>query len=69
MLVTILKCEQATQATILMLETFSKIRELSRRKNELLMIQDKAEQITHAKEQSYSSKFSMKICKPATREP
>ena len=44
MLATILKSQQATQATISIVETFSKIRELSRRIKELSVIQDKAEQ-------------------------
>ena len=44
MLATILKSQQATQATISIVETFSKIRELSRRIKELSMIQDKTEQ-------------------------
>ena len=43
MLATILKSQQATQATISIVETFSKIRELTRNIKELLMIQDKAE--------------------------
>jgi hypothetical protein len=44
MLATILKSPQATQATISIVETFSKIRELSRSVKELSVIQDKAEQ-------------------------
>ena len=44
MLATILKSQQATQATISIVETFSKIRELSRNIKELSVIQDKAEQ-------------------------
>lgn len=44
MLATILKSPQATQATISIIETFSKIRELSRNIKELSTIQDKAEQ-------------------------
>ena len=42
MLATILKSQQATQATISIVETFSKIRELSRSIKELSVIQDKA---------------------------
>ena len=44
MLATILKSPQATQATISIVETFSKIRELSRNIKELSMVQDKADQ-------------------------
>lgn len=44
MLATILKSSQATQATLSIIETFSKIRELSRSIKELSTIQDKAEQ-------------------------
>ena len=44
MLATILKSQQATQATISIVETFSKIRELSRSIKQLSVIQDKAEQ-------------------------
>ena len=44
MLDTILKSQQATQATISIVETFSKIRELSRNIKELSVVQDKAEQ-------------------------
>ena len=44
MLVTILKSPQATQATISIVETFSKIRELSRSIKELSAVQDKAHQ-------------------------
>lgn len=44
MLATILKSPQATQATISIVETFSKIRELSRSIKELSVIQDKAQQ-------------------------
>ena len=44
MLATILKSTQATQATLSIIETFSKIRELSRSIKELSTIQDKAEQ-------------------------
>lgn len=44
MLSTILKSPQATQATISIIETFAKIRELSRRINELSIIQDKSAQ-------------------------
>ena len=43
MLATILKSQQATQSTISIVETFSKIRELSRSIKELSVIQDKAE--------------------------
>ena len=41
---TILKSRQATEATFAIIETFSKIRELSRSIKELSVIQDKAEQ-------------------------
>lgn len=44
MLATILKSPQATRATISIVETFSKIRELSRSVKELSVIQDKAQQ-------------------------
>ena len=44
MLATILKSPQATQATISIVETFSKIRELSRSIKKLSMVQDKADQ-------------------------
>lgn len=44
MLATILKSQQALQATLSIIETFSKIRELSRGIKELSVIQDKAEQ-------------------------
>ena len=44
MLATILKSPQATQATISIVETFSKIRELSRSIKKLTVTQDKAEQ-------------------------
>ncbi len=44
MLATILKSPQAVQATISIIETFSKIRELSRSIKELSLAQDKAEQ-------------------------
>ena len=47
MLVTILKSPQATQATISIVETFSKIRELSRSIKELSAVQDKAHQKSH----------------------
>lgn len=44
MLATILKSTQATQATISIVEAFSKIRELSRSVKELSVIQDKTQQ-------------------------
>ena len=44
MLATILKSPQATQATIAIIETFAKIRELSRNIKTLATTQDKAEQ-------------------------
>ena len=44
MLATILKSPQATQATISIVEIFSKIRELSRSIKELSIVQDKADQ-------------------------
>lgn len=44
MLATILKSPQATQATISIVEIFSKIRELSRSIKELSTVQDKADQ-------------------------
>ncbi|ABL66630.1 conserved hypothetical protein [Chlorobium phaeobacteroides DSM 266] len=46
MLATILKSPQAVQATISIIETFSKIRELSRSIKKLSLAQDKAEQKT-----------------------
>lgn len=44
MLATILKIPVATQATISIIETFSKLRELSRNVKELSAVQDKAQQ-------------------------
>ena len=44
MISTILKSQQATQANISIVETFSKIRKVSRSIKELSVIQDKAEQ-------------------------
>jgi hypothetical protein len=44
MLATILKSKKATQTTISIIETFSKIRELSRNVKELSTVQDKQEQ-------------------------
>lgn len=44
MLATILKSPKATNATISIIETFSKIRELSRSIKELSLVQDKAQQ-------------------------
>lgn len=44
MLATILKSQQALQATLSIVETFSKIRELSRSIKELSVVQDKADQ-------------------------
>jgi len=46
MLATVLKSQQALQAMLSIIETFSKIRELSRSIKELSVIQDKAEQKT-----------------------
>ena len=46
MLATILKSPQAVQATLSIIETFSKIRELSRSIKKLSLAQDKAEQKT-----------------------
>ena len=46
MLATILKSPAATQATISIIETFTKIRELSRSVKELSTVQDKAQQKT-----------------------
>jgi len=46
MLATILKSTVATQATLSIIETFTKIRELSRNVKELSAIQDKAQQKT-----------------------
>lgn len=46
MLATILKSQQALQATLSIIETFSKIRELSRSVKELSTVQDKADQKT-----------------------
>jgi hypothetical protein len=46
MLATILKSPQAIQATLSIIETFSKIRELSRSIKELSVVQDKADQKT-----------------------
>mgnify|MGYP006084498237 FL=1 len=44
MLATILKSKQATEATFTIIETFSKIRELSRTVNELSTIENKQDQ-------------------------
>lgn len=44
MLATILRSSQATQATLSIIEIFSKIRELSRNIKELSVVQDKADQ-------------------------
>ncbi len=44
MLATILKSKQATQTTILIIETFAKIRELSRNVKELSTVKDKNKQ-------------------------
>ena len=44
MLATILKSPQAIQATLSIIETFSKIRELSKNSKELSVVQDKADQ-------------------------
>ena len=46
MLATTLKSKQATEATFAIIETFSKIRELSRTVKELSAIEDKKEQKT-----------------------
>lgn len=44
MIATILKSKQATEATFAIIETFSKIRQLSRSIQELSIVQDKADQ-------------------------
>ena len=44
MIATILKSRQATEATFAIIETFSKIRELSRNIKTLTIVQDKADQ-------------------------
>jgi len=44
MIATILKSKQATEATFAIIETFSKIRQLSRNIQELSIIQNKADQ-------------------------
>ncbi len=44
MLATILKSPQAVQATLAIIETFAKIRQLSRNIQELSTVQDKTEQ-------------------------
>ena len=44
MLATIIKSEQATSTTLVIIETFSKIRELSRTVKELSTIEDKKDQ-------------------------
>jgi hypothetical protein len=44
MLATILKSKQATEATFAIIETFSKIRQLSRNIQELSIVQGKADQ-------------------------
>ena len=44
MLATILRSKQAVEATFAIIETFSKIRELSRNVKELSVLQDKAQQ-------------------------
>ena len=70
MLATILKSPVATQATISIIETFTKIRELSRNVKELSTIQDKANQKTlmQSSEELIAEIF-VKICKPATQKP
>ena len=44
MIATILKSKQATEATFAIIETFSKIRQLSRSIQKLSIVQDKADQ-------------------------
>jgi hypothetical protein len=44
MIATILKSKQATEATFAIIETFSKIRQLSRNIQELSIVQDKGDQ-------------------------
>ena len=44
MIATILKSKQATEATFAIIETFSKIRQLSRSIQELSIVRDKADQ-------------------------
>lgn len=44
MLATILKSPQAVQATLAIIETFAKIRQLSRNIQELSIVQDKADE-------------------------
>lgn len=68
MLATILKSPQATQATISIVETFSKIRELSRNIKELSIVQDNADQKSlMQKSGELIAEFLMMICKRATR--
>lgn len=70
MLDTILKSPQAIQAALSIIETFSKIRELSRGIKELSTIQDKAEQKSlMQKSGELLQKYLMQICKPATHKP
>ncbi len=69
MLATILKSSVATQATISIIETFTKIRELSRNIKELSTIQDKTQQkALMQRSGGLTLKFWMTICKPAMRK-
>jgi hypothetical protein len=70
MLATILKSSLALQATLSIIETFSKTRELSRSVKELSVIQDKAEQkFLMQKSGELIAEIFVKICKPVTQKP
>jgi hypothetical protein len=67
MLATILKSPVATQATISIIETFTKIRELSRSVKELSTMQDKTQQkALMQRSGELSPKSWMMICKSVT---
>lgn len=66
MMATILKSQQATEATFAIIETFSKIRELSRAIKELSVVPDKAQQKSlMQKSGELITEILMMIYKPA----
>ncbi|MEQ1527229.1 MAG: ORF6N domain-containing protein [Gallionella sp.] len=66
MIATILKSRRATEVTFVIIETFSKIRELSRSIKELSTIQDKADQKSlMQKSGELIAEILMMICKQA----
>jgi len=66
MMATILKSQQATEATFAIIETFSKIRELSRTIKELSVVPDKAQQKSlMQKSGELITEILMMIYKPA----